>query len=233
VTEHDDWWRRAVLYQVYPRSFADSNGDGVGDLPGIIGSLDYLVELGVVAIWLSPFYASPMVDFGYDITDHTAVDPAFGTLADFDALLAAAHTRGLRVLVDFVPNHTSDQHPWFLDSRSGRDSPRRDWYVWADPGPHGGPPNNWLSTFRATGAAWTLDAATGQYYLHLPPEGANRLPSDHVLARLVEDFGPDVLPATIGHSATVRRMALAMRCLSSAAHRAEGSASHGLDRGCA
>ena len=166
MTERDEWWRRAVLYQVYPRSFADSNGDGVGDLPGLTGRLDYLAELGVAAIWLSPFYASPMVDFGYDITDHRTVDPVFGTLADFDALLAAAHTRGLRVLVDFVPNHTSDQHPWFLDSRSSRDSPRRDWYVWADPAPHGGPPNNWLSTFPATGAAWTLDAATGQYYLH-------------------------------------------------------------------
>jgi len=154
-----------VLYQVYPRSFADSNGDGVGDLPGITGRLGYLADLGVDAIWLSPFYTSPMVDFGYDVSDHTAVDPVFGTLADFDALLEAAHARGLRVLVDFVPNHTSDQHRWFRDSRASRDSPRRDWYVWADPGPDGGPPNNWLSTFPATGAAWTLDVATGQYYL--------------------------------------------------------------------
>jgi len=153
VTEQGDWWRRAVLYQVYPRSFADSNGDGVGDLAGLSRRLDYLTGLGVDAIWVSPFYASPMVDFGYDISDHTAVDPVFGTLADFDALLLAAHARGLRVLVDFVPNHTSDQHPWFLDSRSGRDSRRREWYVWADPRPNGGPPNNWLSAFPAAGAA--------------------------------------------------------------------------------
>ncbi|TFV54250.1 DUF3459 domain-containing protein [Geodermatophilus sp. DF01-2] len=160
------WWRSAVLYQVYPRSFADSDGDGVGDLRGITGRLDHLVDLGVDAVWLSPFYASPMVDFGYDITDHCAVDPVFGTLADVDALVAAAHARGLRVLVDVVPNHTSDRHPWFAESRSSRDSGRRDWYVWADPGPGGGPPNNWLSAFAASGPAWTLDGRTGQYYLH-------------------------------------------------------------------
>jgi alpha-glucosidase len=161
-----DWWRPAVIYQVYPRSFADSGGDGVGDLPGITGRLDYLAGLGVDAVWLSPFYASPMADSGYDITDHCAVDPVFGTLADFDGLLAAAHARGLRVLVDFVPNHTSDRHRWFAESRSSRVSRRRDWYVWADPAPGGGPPNNWLSTFPATGSAWTLDEPTGQYYLH-------------------------------------------------------------------
>jgi len=138
----------------------------VGDLPGITGRLGYLAGLGVDAVWLSPFYASPMADSGYDITDHCAVDPVFGTLADFDGLLAAAHARGLRVLVDFVPNHTSDRHRWFAESRSSRVSRRRDWYVWADPAPGGGPPNNWLSTFPATGSAWTLDEATGQYYLH-------------------------------------------------------------------
>jgi alpha-glucosidase len=160
------WWREAVLYQVYPRSFADSNGDGVGDLPGITGRLGYLAGLGADAIWLSPFYPSPMADFGYDITDHRAVDPVFGTLADFDQLLGRAHDHGIRVVIDFVPNHTSDQHPWFAESRSGRDSPRRDWYVWADPGQDGGPPNNWLSAFPATGSAWTLDTRTGQYYLH-------------------------------------------------------------------
>jgi alpha-glucosidase len=155
-----------VIYHIYPRSFADESGSGVGDLAGITRRLGHLVDLGVDAIWLSPFYASPMVDFGYDITDHCAVDPAFGTLADFDELLAAAHDRGLRVLVDFVPNHTSDRHPWFAESRSSRRSPRRDWYVWADPAPGGGPPNNWLSSFAATGPAWTLDPPTGQYYLH-------------------------------------------------------------------
>jgi alpha-glucosidase len=160
------WWRSAVLYQVYPRSFADSNGDGIGDLAGVTGRLDHLVDLGVDALWLSPFYVSPMVDFGYDVADHCAVDPIFGTLGDFDALIAAAHARGLRVLVDYVPNHTSDRHPWFVRSRSSRDDPYRSWYVWADPGRDGGPPNNWLSAFSAAGPAWTLDQATGQYYLH-------------------------------------------------------------------
>jgi alpha-glucosidase len=164
------WWREAVVYQIYPRSWADSDGDGVGDLSGMLPRLDHLggvwESLGIDAIWLSPFYASPMVDFGYDVSDHCAVDPAFGTLEDFDALLTAAHARGIRVLVDYVPNHTSDQHPWFREARSNRSSPRRDWYLWADPAPGGGPPNNWLSTFAATGPAWTLDSSSGQYYLH-------------------------------------------------------------------
>jgi alpha-glucosidase len=159
-----------VAYQIYPRSWADGDGDGIGDLPGICAQLDHLggarESLGVDAIWLSPFYASPMVDFGYDVSDHCAVDPTFGTLADFDALLTAAHARGIRVLVDYVPNHTSDQHPWFRDARSKRSSRCRDWYVWADPAPGGGPPNNWPSTFAATGPAWTLDTSSGQYYLH-------------------------------------------------------------------
>ena len=154
------------MYHVYPRSFADADGDGVGDLAGITGRLDYLVDLGVDAVWLSPFYVSPMVDFGYDVADHGAVDPVFGTIADFDELLAAAHARGLRVLIDYVANHTSDQHPWFVDSRQGSGSQRRDWYVWADPALDGGPPNNWLSTFPACRSAWTRDQATGQYYLH-------------------------------------------------------------------
>lgn len=158
------WWQTGVVYEVYTRSFADANGDGVGDLAGITGRLDYLAWLGVDAIWITPFYRSPMADFGYDIVDHTAVDPLFGALDDFDALLEGAHERGLRVIIDFVPNHTSDQHPWFLDSRSSRSSPHRDWYVWRDPAPDGGPPNNWISMFG--GPAWTLDATTGQYYLH-------------------------------------------------------------------
>ena len=158
------WWRRGVIYQVYPRSFFDTNGDGVGDLRGIAAKLDYLAWLGIDAIWISPFYPSPMRDFGYDVTDHRGVDPVFGTLEDFDRLLAEAHARGLRVVLDYIPNHTSDLHPWFAESRSSRENPKRDWYVWRDPAPDGGPPNNWLSTFG--GPAWTLDASTGQYYLH-------------------------------------------------------------------
>ncbi|MDX6336902.1 MAG: alpha-glucosidase [Streptosporangiaceae bacterium] len=165
------WWQSGAIYQIYPRSFADSNGDGVGDLPGIVAHLDYLNDgtdgsLGVTAIWLSPFYRSPMADFGYDIADYTDVDPIFGTLGDVDDLLEGAHDRGIKVVVDWVPNHTSDQHPWFAESASSRDSPRRDWYVWRDPAPDGGPPNNWESVFAAVGPAWTFHAPTGQYYLH-------------------------------------------------------------------
>ncbi len=162
----DDWWKSAVIYQIYPRSFADSDGDGVGDLTGIIGKLGYLAALPVDAIWLSPIYPSPMADFGYDVADYCGVHPLFGTLDDFDALTAAAHRHGIKVIVDWVPCHTSDQHPWFVESRSSRDNPKRDWYVWRDPRPDGGPPNNWFSGFRAVGGAWTLDETAGQYYLH-------------------------------------------------------------------
>ncbi len=158
------WWQKGVVYQIYPRSFKDSNGDGVGDLRGIAEKLDYLAALGVDALWLSPFFRSPMADFGYDVADYTDVDPIFGTLADFDAMLAKAHSLGLKVIIDFVPNHSSDQHPWFQESRSSRANPKRDWYFWRDPRPGGGPPNNWLSAFG--GPAWTLDEKTGQYYLH-------------------------------------------------------------------
>jgi alpha-glucosidase len=164
--EPQPWWQRAVIYQIYPRSFADSGGDGVGDLPGIVDRLDYIARLGVGAIWLSPFFTSPMADFGYDVADYTDVDPIFGSLSDFDTLLEQAHRRGIKVIIDWVPNHTSDRHPWFLESRAGRDSLRRDWYVWRDPAPDGGPPNNWQSSFAAVGRAWTLDEASGQYYLH-------------------------------------------------------------------
>ena len=162
------WWKTAVVYQIYPRSFAEAGGDatGVGDIPGVRSRLDHLVRLGVDAIWLSPFYRSPMKDFGYDISDHCDVDPVFGTLANVDDLVADCHSHGLRVLVDLVPNHTSDQHPWFRASRSSRDDPKRDWYVWRDPAPGGGPPNNWVAAFRPE-SAWTFDEATGQYYLHL------------------------------------------------------------------
>jgi len=158
------WWQQGIIYQIYPRSFMDSNGDGVGDLVGILRRLDYVQSLGVDAIWLSPIYPSPMADFGYDVADYTGIHPLFGTMADFDHLLAEAHRRGLRLVLDLVPNHTSDQHPWFLESRSSRANPRRDWYIWRDPAPGGGPPNNWLSIFG--GPAWTYDVRTGQYYLH-------------------------------------------------------------------
>ena len=165
------WWQEGVFYQIYPRSFQDSNGDGIGDLEGIIARLDHLNDgtarsLGVDAIWLSPFYRSPMADFGYDVAHYTDVDPIFGTVSDFDRLVAEAHRRNIRVIVDLVPGHTSNQHPWFIASRSSRKDPKRDWYIWADPRSGGGPPNNWRSVFRRAGAAWTLDAHTGQYYLH-------------------------------------------------------------------
>jgi alpha-glucosidase len=160
----DDWWKNGVVYQVYPRSFQDSDGDGVGDLNGIRSRLGYVADLGVDAVWISPIYPSPMADFGYDISNYCDIDPRFGTLADFDAMAAEAHAKGLKLILDFVPNHTSDQHPWFIESRSSRTSPKRDWYLWRDPAPDGGPPNNWLSNFG--GPAWTLDEATGQYYCH-------------------------------------------------------------------
>ena len=158
------WWERGIIYQIYPRSFLDSNGDGIGDLAGIRSKLDYLEWIGVDAIWISPIYPSPMADFGYDISNYTDIDSSFGSLADFDALLADAHRRGLKVLLDYVPNHTSDQHPWFLESRASRNSAKRNWYIWRNPKPGGGPPNNWLSNFG--GSAWTWDEKTGQYYYH-------------------------------------------------------------------
>ena len=159
------WWQTGVIYQIYPRSFKDTTGNGVGDLAGIINGLDYLSEtLGIDAVWLSPFYPSPMADFGYDVANYTDVDPLFGDLETFDELVAQIHRRGLKILIDFVPNHTSDQHPWFIESRASRHNPKRDWYVWADPKPDGSPPNNWLSAFG--GSTWEWDAATGQYYLH-------------------------------------------------------------------
>ena len=160
----DPWWRDAVIYHVYPRSWRDSGRDGVGDLPGIVGRLDHLTRLGVDALWVSPFYPSPMADFGYDVSDYTGVDPLFGTMADAERLIAEAHARDLKLILDFVPNHTSDRHPWFEAARASRDAPRRDWYVWADAAPEGGPPNNWMSA--SGGPAWSFDEGTGQYYLH-------------------------------------------------------------------
>ena len=156
------WWQRGIIYQIYPRSFMDANDDGVGDLPGIIQRLDYLAWLGVDAIWISPFYPSPMADFGYDVSDHAAVHPLFGTLADFDRLVAAARRLGLRIIVDFVPNHVSSEHPWFLESRRSRTSAKRDWFVWRDPAASGDHPTNWGAGFG--GRAWRGDEATRPYY---------------------------------------------------------------------
>ncbi|PTY37785.1 alpha-glucosidase [Saccharospirillum sp. MSK14-1] len=159
-----NWWRGGVIYQIYPRSFFDSNGDGIGDIPGVIAHLDYIAELGVDAIWLSPFFTSPMKDFGYDISDYKDVDPMFGSLHDFKHLIEEAHQKGLKVIIDQVYSHTSDQHLWFKESRESRDNPKADWYVWADPKPDGTAPNNWLSLFG--GPAWQFDTRRGQYFMH-------------------------------------------------------------------
>ncbi|WP_375389225.1 alpha-amylase family glycosyl hydrolase, partial [uncultured Amnibacterium sp.] len=167
------WFASAVVYQVYPRSFADSDGDGIGDLGGMLQHVDHLADLGVDVVWLSPLYASPQADNGYDISDYRAVDPLFGTLEQLDELIAALHARGIKLVMDLVVNHTSDEHPWFVESASGRDSAKRDWYIWRDPrsgaepedGRSGAEPNNWGSFF--SGSAWQLDPASGQYYLHL------------------------------------------------------------------
>jgi alpha-glucosidase len=158
------WWKSGVIYQIYPRSYRDTTGSGVGDLNGILHKLDYLEELGIDAVWISPCFPSPMADFGYDVSDYVDIHPMFGSLEDLDRLVSAAHDRDIRILLDFVPNHSSDQHAWFIESKAARDNPKRDWYVWKDPKPDGSPPNNWLSVFG--GPAWTWDEATGQYYLH-------------------------------------------------------------------
>ena len=185
MTTPTKWWQTGIIYQIYPRSYQDSNGDGIGDLPGIIRRLDYLADLNIDAIWLSPIYPSPMHDFGYDVADYTGIHPMFGTMDDFDRLLDEVHKRGLKLLLDLVPNHSSDEHPWFLESRSSRDNPKRDWYIWSDPAPDGGPPNNWLSVFG--GPAWTFDDHTGQYYLHQYVTQQPELNYRH----------PDVLPAML------------------------------------
>ncbi len=164
LKKDQDWWRGAVIYQIYPRSFQDSNGDGVGDLLGIVRRLPHVASLGADAVWISPFFTSPMKDFGYDVSDYRDVDPMFGSLADFDQVIATAHVLGLKVMIDLVLSHTSDQHPWFTESRASRDNPKADWYVWADPEPDGTPPNNWLSIFGGSG--WQWDTRREQYYLH-------------------------------------------------------------------
>jgi alpha-glucosidase len=165
MTESHLWWRDGAIYQIYPRSFADSNGDGLGDLNGICSRLGYLEELGISAIWLSPIYPSPDIDFGYDICDYTAIDPRFGTMHDFDRLVAEAHQRGIRIVLDLVLNHTSDQHDWFKESRQSKDNPYSDWYMWRDPGPGGRAPNNWQSVFGGSG--WEFEPERGQYYFHM------------------------------------------------------------------
>lgn len=164
LTANPDWWRGAVIYQIYPRSFQDSNGDGIGDLGGIVQRLDHIAALGAEAVWISPFFTSPMKDFGYDVSDYCDVDPMFGTLADFDAVIAKAHALGIKVIIDLVLSHTSDRHPWFQASKAARTGPKSDWYVWADAKPDGTAPNNWLSIFG--GSAWEWNAAREQYYLH-------------------------------------------------------------------
>lgn len=158
------WWHKGVVYQVYPRSYKDSDGDGIGDLRGIIEKLDYIKDLGIDAVWVSPVYPSPMADFGYDVSNYTGIHPMFGTMDDFDELLKETHSRGMKLILDLVPNHSSDQHPWFQESKSSKDNPKRDWYIWKDPAPDGGPPNNWLSVFGGSG--WEYDEETEQYYYH-------------------------------------------------------------------
>lgn len=162
---HSPWWKSAVIYQPYLRSFQDSNGDGIGDIPGLIQRLDYLEGLGIDAVWVTPFYPSPMADFGYDVSDHTNIDPVFGTLSDIDSLIRHLHDRNIKVLIDFVAAHSSDRHQWFIESRSSRSHPKRDWYIWKDPKPDGSPPNNWLGRFDGL-SAWEWDDKTEQYYLH-------------------------------------------------------------------
>ncbi len=187
MNDSPTWWQKGILYQIYPRSYQDSNGDGIGDLNGIRRRLDHIQSLGAESIWLSPIYPSPMHDFGYDVADYMAVHPMFGSMCDFDALLSDVHDRGMKLILDLVPNHTSDEHVWFQESRRNRDNPKRDWYIWRDPAPDGGPPNNWLSFFG--GPAWTLDEATGQYYLHQFVTQQPELNYRH----------PDVLPAMLQH----------------------------------
>ena len=158
------WWHKGVVYQIYPRSYKDSDGDGIGDLRGIIEKLDYVKDLGIDAVWVSPIYPSPMADFGYDVSDYTGIHPMFGDMKDFDELLKEVHQRGMKLILDLVPNHSSNEHPWFQESKSSKDNPKRDWYIWEDPGPNGDPPNNWLSVFGGSG--WEYDQNTDQYYYH-------------------------------------------------------------------
>lgn len=202
------WWKRAVVYQIYPRSFADTNGDGVGELEGIRRHLDHIAWLGADAIWLSPIFRSPMRDFGYDVSDYCDVDPVFGSIDDLDRLIADAHARDLRVILDWVPSHTSSDHPWFVESRSSRSNPKRDWYVWRDAKPDGTPPNNWTSTWSDGGAAWAFDENTGQYWLHsfLPEQPDLNWENPEVVAAMQDtlrfwlDRGVDGFRADVIHN---------------------------------
>ena len=164
AVNNNAWWKKTAIYQIYPRSFKDSNGDGIGDLQGIISKLEYLEWLGIKAIWLSPVYKSPMIDFGYDISDYIDIDPIFGTLQDFDDLIAKAHAKGIKIIMDYVMNHSSDEHKWFQESRTSRDNPKSDWYIWRDPKPDGSPPNNWIAI--TGGSAWSFEEKRNQYFLH-------------------------------------------------------------------
>jgi len=186
LARNADWWRGAVIYQIYPRSFQDSDGDGIGDLAGIVDRLSHIADLGADAIWISPFFTSPMKDFGYDVSDYCDVDPMFGRLADFDRVVDRAHALGLRVMIDLVLSHTSDAHPWFKESRRDRTNPRADWYVWADPKPDGTPPNNWLSVFG--GPAWRWEPRRRQYALHhfLPQQPALNLADPATMDAMAE-----------------------------------------------
>jgi alpha-glucosidase len=203
------WWQTGVIYQIYPRSWADGNGDGIGDFEGMTARLDYLVDtLAVDAVWVSPFYPSPQADFGYDVSDYRDVDPMFGDLESFDRFLAACHERHLKVIIDWVPNHTSSLHPWFVESRRSVDDPRRDWYVWRDPRPDGSPPNNWLSIFG--GPAWTMDETTGQYYLHsfLPEQPDLNWRNESVVEAML-----DTLRFWLDRGVDGFRIDVAQRCL--------------------
>lgn len=212
MTSPRPWWQNAVVYQIYPRSFADSTGSGVGDLRGVTRQIEYLAWLGVDAIWLSPFFPSPMHDFGYDVSDYCDVDPLFGTLDDFDAMVSAAHDHGIRVIIDWVPAHTSSEHPWFREARSSRASAKRAWYVWRDPvsGPDGepAPPNNWVSAFGGGGPAWTFDDGSGQYYLHsflaeqpdLDWDNPDVVAAMHDVLRFWMDRGVDGFRADVIHN---------------------------------
>ncbi|MCS0497048.1 alpha-amylase family glycosyl hydrolase [Ancylobacter sp. MQZ15Z-1] len=184
----DEWWRGMVVYQIYLRSFQDTNGDGVGDLPGVLERLDYITSLGVDAVWLSPFYASPQEDFGYDVSDFRTVQPEMGTIEDFERLRDALHERGMKLFIDFIPDHTSDQHAWFRESRGNRENPKADWYVWADAAPDGTAPNNWISSFG--GPAWTWDPRRAQFYFHpfLTCQPALNLQKPEVLEAMLEEL---------------------------------------------
>jgi alpha-glucosidase len=252
ISSSAPWWQHAVCYQIYIRSFADGDGNGIGDLRGIEKRLPYLADLGVDAVWVTPFYPSPQHDHGYDVSDYRDVDPLFGTLEDFDAMLARAHDLGIRVIVDVVPNHTSSEHPWFRESRSSRTNPKRDWYIWEDPAPNGGPPTNWLSRFG--GSAWEWEPRREQYYCHvfLPSQPALNWRSAEVrtaltdvlrfwLSRRLDGFRIDAAavlsieapPRWVRSSSSVRTRVCSWRSSDVAPQSGISSMLRGSSRGCA